>query len=424
MFKQFQIPDHGGSSVALGAASAMAPTDACNNAPLDLFNSLPGASPREMKSDAPALAEAVDAMGVRLAARQYAEACLDLAKADVSALVSRKDDSALPRGNAAIKNIGVRRSAPRALSLREEMPHAVRAYDYLAACVRRLMASAGNGMLDTGSVAPAIEGLIGSLERNPDALLCLPRMRQRDAYIYTHSVNVSVLLAAFAMQAGGDHTKIATYALAGLFHDLGKALLPVSLLNARRKLGPTEQTLVTRHPMLGCDLLAVLPDLRSEVLLATLEHHERYDGSGYPKGLYGDAISEMGHLTGIADTYDALSSRRPYKGSLFPHRTLGVMYQMRKKQFHPVLMEKFVRLVGIYPVGSVVELKDGYRGVVTAGNYANPMQPVVTLALDPGGNSMRQHECDLARDGVAAIARCLPPELSGIDPCHALGLAL
>ena len=404
---------------------------------------------------------ATEAMGVRLAARQYAEACLELAKSDVGELLQRGLD-----GNTALEHAmahpAVNKVANRAahsipnpasgpasgqveaqsqnsrtasplpgraayrshLSLRDEMPHAVRAYDYLAACVRRLMASAGNGALDTGSVAPAVEGLISSLERNPDALLCLPRMHQRDAYIYTHSVNVSVLLAAFAMQEGGDHAKIATFALAGLFHDLGKALLPVSLLNARRKLSPTEQALITRHPMLGCDVLASLPDLRSEVLLAALEHHERYDGSGYPKGLAGDAISEMGHLCGIADTYDALSSRRPYKSSLFPHRTLGVMYQMRKKQFHPVLMEKFVRLVGIYPVGSVVELKDGYRGVVTAGNHTNPMQPVVTLALDPTGRAMRQHECDLARDGVAAIARCLPPELSGIDPCHALGLTL
>jgi hypothetical protein len=88
------------------------------------------------------------------------------------------------------------------------------------------------------------------------------------------------------------------------------------------------------------------------------------------------------------------------------------------------MMESFVRLVGIYPVGSVVELEDGYRGVVTAGNYADPMLPVVTLAMDPRGRSMRPHECDMAKGETAAIVRCLAPELSGIDLCQTLGLSV
>jgi HD-GYP domain-containing protein (c-di-GMP phosphodiesterase class II) len=249
-------------------------------------------------------------------------------------------------------------------------------------------------------------------------------LRQRDAYIYAHCVNVSVLLAAYALVSGKPRAKVIIYALAGLFHDVGKALLPVALLSARRTLSVTEQTLVMRHPMMGCDLLAALPDLHSEVIMAALEHHERYDGSGYPKGIAGDAISEIGHLASIADTYDALSSRRPYKGATLPHKTLGVLYQMRRKHFHPELVERFVRMVGIYPVGSVVELKDGYRGVITASNYSNPMLPVVTLALDSQGGFMCAHECDMATEAVSGIARCVPTEVSGLDPCRALGVVL
>jgi HD-GYP domain-containing protein (c-di-GMP phosphodiesterase class II) len=309
-------------------------------------------------------------------------------------------------------------------TLREEMPHAIRAYDHAVACVRDIMASAVQGRFQGGAAHEAVQGLVDSLERNIDALLCLPRMRQRDAYMYTHCVNVSVLLAAYALVSGQDRRKVIIYALAGLFHDIGKALLPVSLLSARRTLSVTEQTLVMRHPMLGCDLLATLPDLHSEVIMAALEHHERYDGSGYPKGIAGDAISEMGHLAAIADTYDALSSRRPYKGAIVPHKTLGVLYQMRRKHFHPEIVERFVRMVGIYPVGSVVELKDGYRGVVTASNYANPMLPVVTLALDPQGGPMCPHVCDMAKEAVSGIARCVPTEVSGLDPCRALGVVL
>ena len=309
-------------------------------------------------------------------------------------------------------------------TLKEEMPHAVRAYDYAVACVREIMASAVQGRFQGGAATEAVLGLVGSLERNADALLCLPRLRQRDAYIYTHCVNVAVLLAAYALVSGEKRAKVIIYALAGLFHDVGKALLPVALLCARRTLSVTEQTLVMRHPMLGCDLLATLPDLHSEVIMATLEHHERYDGSGYPKGIAGDTISEIGHLASIADTYDALSSRRPYKEATLPHKTLGVLYQMRRKHFHPEIVERFVRTVGIYPVGSVVELNDGYRGVVTASNYSNPMLPVVTLALDPQGGPMCAHECDMAQEAVSGIARCVPTEISGLDPCRALNIVL
>ncbi len=312
----------------------------------------------------------------------------------------------------------------RRVPLREEMPSAVRAYDFAVACMREAMASAGQGRFQGGAASDAALGLVESLERNIDALLCLPRMQQRDDYMYTHGVNVATLLAAYAMVSGKPRRKVLIYALAGLFHDIGKVLLPAALLNARRQLSITEQTLVMRHPMLSCDLLATLPDLHSEVIMAALEHHERYDGSGYPKGLSGDAISDVGHLAAVADSYDALSSHRPYKGPLFPHKTLGVLYQMRQKQFHSETVEKFVRMVGIYPVGSIVELKDGYRGVVTASNYTNPMLPLVTLALDPQGTAMCPHECDMATEAVSGIARCLPPEGSGIDPCRALGIVL
>ena len=309
-------------------------------------------------------------------------------------------------------------------TLQEEMPHAVRAYDYAVACVRDIMVSVVQGRFQGGAATEAVHGLVDSLERNIDALLCLPRLRQRDAYVYTHCVNVSVLLAAYALVSGEKRSKVIIYGLAGLFHDIGKALLPVALLSARRTLSVTEQTLVMRHPMMGCDLLATLPDLHSEVIMAALEHHERYDGSGYPKGIAGDAISDIGHLTSIADTYDALSSRRPYKGATLPHKTLGVLYQMRRKHFHPEIVERFVRMVGIYPVGSVVELQDGYRGVVTASNYANPMLPVVTLALDSQGGAMCAHECDMAKEAVSGIARCVLTEASGLDPCRALGIVL
>lgn len=315
-------------------------------------------------------------------------------------------------------------SSFRRRALKEELPHAIRLHEKAVQCSRQLMEAARQGHFHPDTATEVVAGLLDSLERNPDALLCLSSLQQRAPYTYAHCANVAILLAAFAISVGSDRDTVMAYGLAGLFHDLGKAMLPVSILSARRKLTEPEQNMVKQHPVLAYTFLASADGICPEVLLAALEHHERYNGSGYPGGLAGDAISEIGQLAGIADTYDALSSRRPFKGALNPHTTLGVMYRMRRKDFHPLLMEKFVRLVGIYPVGSVVELKDGYKGVVSTGNPDNPMKPSVTLVLDPLGKPMRMHEFDLAKDAVAEIAHCIPVELSGIDPYTVLGVTL
>ena len=369
-----------------------------------------------------------DDLALRLLAQGFRDSYIDLALSGRTGLPERDFSFPAPTGANILPPVvetpvTPKKAASGKLGLKEELQKAAPVYDQAVACIRRIMITAVSGKLQTGTALEVMEGIVSSLARNPDAMLCLPRLRRSDAYTYMHCVNVAALLAGFALRSCLDRGKALLYGLAGLFHDLGKALLPVSLLNARRKLSPTEQTLVTRHPMLGFDLLSSLPYAQPELLQASLEHHERYNGSGYPKGLAGNAISGMGRLVAIADFYDALSSRRPYKTALNPHKTLGVMYQMRKKAFHPEQLDHFVRMVGIYPAGSVVELEDGHRGIVTAGNYVNPKRPVVTLVMDPRGRSLRPRECDMAKGETAAIVRCLAPELSGIDLCRTLGLS-
>lgn len=307
-------------------------------------------------------------------------------------------------------------------SIREELPFAVQAYDTAIGCIGRIMGAAALGKFEAQSADKAVEGLVDSLERNPDALLCLPRLRQREFYTFAHCVNVAVLLAAFALHEGLPRHKVVVYGLAGFLHDLGKSLLPVSLLSACRDLSFEEQQLVSRHPMMGGNALAAAPNLEPEVLLAVLEHHERYDGSGYPKGISGDAISAMGHLTAIADTYDALCSRRPYREALYAHRTLAVMFRLSKKQFHPELLAKFIRMMGIYPIGSVVELQDGSRGVVTDGNRENPRLPQVTVVFDGEGRFAGGGKYTVFKAGAAEVSSCLAPEISGIDPAMLFGL--
>jgi len=305
--------------------------------------------------------------------------------------------------------------------LSEEMPHALKAYDKAVSLMRYIMSFAGERKVYTDGLETVTHELISSLLRNQDALLCLPRILQRGSYLHTHCVNVAILLGAFYLQDGHGADEVKSAVLAGIFHDLGKGLLPPALIGSRKSLTTTEQAMAKRHPALGHTLLresqATLPPV---VGMAALEHHERYDGSGYPQGLAGPNISKVGRLAAIADTYDAMSSRRPYKNALLPHHALGVLYKKRGKHFHPDLLARFVKMIGIYPVGSIVELSDGYCGLITGNNPGNPLQPVVTLVMDPTGQNMQALECNLANGEAADIIRCLSPVETRIDPYHTI----
>jgi HD-GYP domain-containing protein (c-di-GMP phosphodiesterase class II) len=196
----------------------------------------------------------------------------------------------------------------------------------------------------------------------------------------------------------------------------------LNVLNAPRKLSQAEFTLMQRHPILGFEQLKRLPDIPPEVLQGTVEHHEKRDGSGYPHGLAGDAISPTGRKVGVCDIYDALASERPYKNAMTTHKALGIMYQISDKEFHGEDIAYFIRMMGVYPVGSIVKLEDGWIGVVSASNAGSPIKPVVRLVKDPQGHRVHPEDRDLAVDSIP-IATCLSAEASGISPTQILGVA-
>lgn len=232
----------------------------------------------------------------QLLAKDYQKAYIDLALSNAR-LAKRygipEDDVAGPAFPALpLVSSRLSRQSGRYAALKDELLHAARLHDAAVNRVREIMALAVQGRFHAEKADEAVEGLVSSLERNPDALLFLSSTRQRAPYTYTHCVNVAVLLAAFALQAGKKRATVLNFGIAGLLHDVGKAMLPVSLLSARRKLSETEISLMQRHPAIAHDFLASFPGVCAEALRAALEHHERYDGSGYPRGLSRDAISK------------------------------------------------------------------------------------------------------------------------------------
>jgi HD-GYP domain-containing protein (c-di-GMP phosphodiesterase class II) len=276
--------------------------------------------------------------------------------------------------------------------------------------------------VDLIKAKPLVENMIKSLGRNSDALMALCKLRSKDDYTYSHSVNVSVLGLMFARHMGFSHEQQLQTGMAGLYHDLGKSLIPLNVLNAPRSLTEEEFALLRKHPRLGYEQVKKTPGFSQEILMGIYDHHERYNGGGYPRGVAGDAISLTGRVLGIADVYDALSSTRSYKEAVLPHRVLGIMYQMRSEDFFPGYMEQFIRMLGIYPVGSVVELQDGHVGVVSGSNKATPTKPRVLIIRDKEGKLLQPYECDTSTGQCSPVQRCLTAAENPIDPAKVLGV--
>jgi len=312
------------------------------------------------------------------------------------------------------------------VALEEEMVSAAGVHDDSVSYVRSFMRDMRSGKLNMEPAGEIIERIADSLDRNADALVSLSRLRRTDSYTYMHSVNVSVLTSLFARQEGKSREDVYTCALAGLFHDLGKCLVPPTILNAPRKLTNAERAAINEHPRKGYEQLQNVPGIKAEVLLGALHHHEKFNGGGYPQKLPGKNVSDIGFMVGAADIYDALTSKRVYKEAMFPHRALGIMYEMRNKDLPAETLVNFIRMMGVYPVGSVVAMNDGSHGVVTMSNPEQPVKPVVTLVRDPQGRDMKPWRvfdlADPAGSGGLEIAQCVTPEKTDIDPVAVLGL--
>lgn len=305
----------------------------------------------------------------------------------------------------------------------EELREAIKVHDESVKYARNFMRDIRSGKLSMGMAAEAMDGIMGSLERNANALLSLSRLRHSDSYTYVHCVNVCVFSTMFARCHGQDLDRIFVAGLAGMFHDLGKGLIPTSILNAPRKLTKEEEQIMRSHPELGYKELSQVPGIEDDVLLGALHHHEKHNGAGYPNRLEGEQISSIGRIVAVADVYDALTSKRVYKDAMYPHRALGIMYEMRDKDLEYATVARFIRMMGVYPVGSVVCLDDGFFAVVCACSPEHPSKPVVRIVMDSKRQKLPPQDVDLSVHGAPAVAQCISPEQAGIDPSVVLGIA-
>jgi len=277
--------------------------------------------------------------------------------------------------------------------------------------------------LDADKVTEAVSGMVESIVRNPNALIWLTRLRDRDSHAYGHAIDVSIYLIAFGRHLGFPKYQLNHLGIAGLLLDVGKLHVPQELLSRRGMLTPKEFEIVKQHVDHSMDIVGSTGYMAMDVLDAVAQHHERLDGSGYPHALAGHDISLFGAMAGIVDTFEALISERPYASAISAHQALKDLYSWRDHQFNGTLVEQFIQCLGIFPVGSLVELNTGDVAVVIGHNKIRRLKPKVLLILDPEKKAYANPGLlDLLHDPLAfgdtpfEIRRALAPGMYGINP--------
>lgn len=225
---------------------------------------------------------------------------------------------------------------------------------------------------------PLVEDIAASVTRNQGALISLVRLKNKDDYTYMHSVAVCALMVALAKELGLSEADTRHAGLAGLMHDIGKALIPSEVLNKPGALTEQEFALVKEHPSRGYSMLQEGQVSDDAVLDVCLHHHEKIDGNGYPEHLNGSQISVFAKMGAVCDVYDAVTSNRPYKAGWEPGISLQRMAQW-KGHFDEDIFKAFVKSVGIYPIGSMVKLKSGLLAVVIDQSQKSLLKPIVKV---------------------------------------------
>lgn len=306
----------------------------------------------------------------------------------------------------------------------DELKTARESHSLLTNAAEGIMVDISNNKnLHLPGLKKAITPMVDSVVRNPDAFSWLTRMKVKGNYIYNHSVSSSVWCVAFGRHLGLPKKDLQSLAIGGLLLDVGKTRLPDKLINNTKRYNQYEFKLVKQHVEHSVDIVNSISGITDDVVEMVRTHHERHNGSGYPASLKGNMIPIFGKIAGIVDCYDAITSERPFSPAISPHEAVKKLYEWRDIDFQAELVEQFIQIVGIYPVGTVVELSDGRVGIIVAQHKVWRLRPKVMLLLNENKKTLQSfdiidmyHVVKDKKGNPLDIVRSVEASTYGIDP--------
>ena len=235
---------------------------------------------------------------------------------------------------------------------------------------------------DVAAVKNTITEMQASIIRNPDAFMWLRRLKKKDTYTYAHCIDCGVLAIAFGRQMGLPPAQIQNLGIGALMFDVGKMQVRDELLSKPDSLTVEEYAEVQKHVEYSVAIMQETRGITQPAIEAAAAHHERFDASGYPKGLKGGEIPLLGRMAGIVDFFDAVTSERAHASAMSPHAAIRYLYELRNIQFQDELIEQFIQTLGVYPVGTLVEFSNDEVGIVIGQNQVRRLRPKIILVLD------------------------------------------
>jgi len=243
-----------------------------------------------------------------------------------------------------------------------------------------------------------LDMILDELKDHEQAMIMLNTMQVTDHYLFQHSLNVCLYAIMLGNSLGYSQEQLGILGLGAMLHDIGKTLVPEKILLKPGSLTDEEMKIMRKHTEDGFRMLKDIPNISLIVAHCALQHHERLDGSGYPRGIQGDDIHDYGKLLAIVDTFDAMTTHRIYKTAALPHQAVEVLYTGAGSLYDMQMIQLFRDRVAIYPPGTTVELNTGEIGIVVDINASLPHRPVVRIIMDAERQEVDDlYEIDLSK---------------------------
>lgn len=313
-------------------------------------------------------------------------------------------------------------SARDRLALKHDLQQARICFDSAADTLDRVFDTLHNGgESDIGAVKAAVKPLIEGVFQNEDAVAALLRLKESGDYRYHHGVSMAAWSAIVGRHIGLHRDELEKLAVGCAMCDIGMTQLPRELLDQAGNLTDEQQRVIRAHPTMGAELVSQSNNVDLEVIAIIENHHERMDGSGYPKGMDGAAIPLMARIAGLVDTYDAMITPRPYARARTSHEATQELLDCKGTLFQETLVEQFVQAIGLFPTGTMVELNSGEVAIVITQNRTRRLKPEVVLILDADKERIENPRVinladqDIAAEGERWITRELLPGTYGVS---------